>query len=346
MPPKSEHMDFEILRRDLGVGDEVSVVPGHLLGNLRPPSLRRMNSLYPRLMDNHNPFIRRIIRRTRQQLEEQKDAQTQEPLLKRIGVELLGEGEHEAIHLPIYLKDAYKLAEEFSKVLGARLQSAGFLKTLLLRRMGSTIHAGTLTAQRMLGDWEHIEDDDEADEFESDRATETHVGEATKTLTPAEVDLLERLIESLKANRARDPKYAVVVDCLRRRGWLDLGCIIFSQYRDFVPAWNSAKVVSNASARSMTPCKFTTCATKILWKTGSTNSSPRACRTFIPSSASCPTSSKMSGLPWPRGEKKRPRRSSTPSPRPILLNCATPTSSRLIGRRAARSWMGERSERY
>jgi superfamily II DNA or RNA helicase len=235
MPPKSEHRDFEILRRDLGVGDDVAVVPGHLLGDLRPPALVRMNNLYPRLMDNHNPFIRRIVRRTRQQLEEQRDPVNQEPLLKRINVELLGEGEDDAIRLPIYLKGAYKLAEEFTQLIGERLKNSGFLRTLLLRRMGSTIYAGTVTAQRMLGDWEHLEEEDEEDETENDtKAGSTPVAEQTRTLTPAESGILERLIESLEQNRARDPKYAVVVDCLRKRGWLELGCIIFSQYRDSI----------------------------------------------------------------------------------------------------------------
>ena len=38
-------------------------------------------------------------------------------------------------------------------------------------------------------------------------------------------------INAIRRSRERDPKYAVVVNCLRERGWLDLGCIIFSQYR-------------------------------------------------------------------------------------------------------------------
>ena len=46
--------------------------------------------------------------------------------------------------------------------------------------------------------------------------------------------LLEQFVAALQANQELDPKYAVVLDCLRNRGWLALGCIIFSQYRDSI----------------------------------------------------------------------------------------------------------------
>ena len=41
-------------------------------------------------------------------------------------------------------------------------------------------------------------------------------------------------MKALQANQERDPKYTVVLDCLKRRGWLEKGCIIFSQYYDSV----------------------------------------------------------------------------------------------------------------
>jgi superfamily II DNA/RNA helicase len=46
--------------------------------------------------------------------------------------------------------------------------------------------------------------------------------------------LLERFVASLEANQERDPKYAVIRQCLLDRGWLNLGCIVFSQYRDSI----------------------------------------------------------------------------------------------------------------
>lgn len=40
------------------------------------------------------------------------------------------------------------------------------MKTLLLRRMGSTIYAGMSTAQRMLDDWENLEAGEDEDDLE------------------------------------------------------------------------------------------------------------------------------------------------------------------------------------
>ena len=236
MPPKSESRDFEILRGQLGIDDRQAIVPGSKLIALTPPMQQRLNRVFPDLIYEHNPFIRRIVRRTRQQLERQIDPETQEPLLKRITVELLGERERDAIMLPAYLEEAYQLAEEFCRLLGGRMKGAGFLKTLLLRRIGSTIIAGKTTAQRMLGDWRQIEEEAEDDELDADEPNiqQQPALDTSRTLTPAERELLERLIAALDANTRRDPKYAVVVDCLRRRRWLESGCIIFSQYRDSV----------------------------------------------------------------------------------------------------------------
>ena len=41
-------------------------------------------------------------------------------------------------------------------------------------------------------------------------------------------------MKALEANRERDPKYAIVSDALLNREWLNLGCIIFSQYFDSI----------------------------------------------------------------------------------------------------------------
>jgi superfamily II DNA/RNA helicase len=48
----------------------------------------------------------------------------------------------------------------------------------------------------------------------------------------------------LEANQERDPKYAVVLDCLRNRGWLARGCIIFSQYYDSVK-WLAGELIKD-----------------------------------------------------------------------------------------------------
>lgn len=226
MPPKTEDKDFEIIRRRLDIPDSQPVIPGDTLMRLRPPDRARLEDVFPRLVFDHNPFIRKIIRRTRQQLEAQIDPETNEPLLKRIEVELYGEAANEAIILPVYLRDAYQLAEQFCKMLGKRIHGSGFLKTLLLKRVGSSIFAGLSTAEKILESWESVnyEEEDEVGASE----------ETQKTLTDEERSILERFVSALKASQERDPKYPLVVQYLRDRAWLDLGCIIFSQYRDSI----------------------------------------------------------------------------------------------------------------
>ena len=46
------------------------------------------------------------------------------------------------------------------------------------------------------------------------------------------------------ASQERDPKYAVVLDCLKRRAWLEKGCIVFSQYFDSVK-WLAEQLVND-----------------------------------------------------------------------------------------------------
>ena len=232
LPPKTEHRDFEVLRGRLELPEEKAVVPGDGFERLRPPDRARLLELFPRFVKDHNPFIRRIVRRTREQLEKQFDPETNEPFLKPIRVELLGETDRDAILLPPYLREAYELAEEFCRMLGRRLKASGFLKTLLLRRMGSSVYAGLQTAQKMLDSWERIEWDEEDDE--ENQAEGQASSQASKTMTGEEYRLLEWFVAALQANRERDPKYEVVRHCLLDRGWLKLGCIVFSQYRDSI----------------------------------------------------------------------------------------------------------------
>ena len=100
----------------------------------------------------HNPFIRHVVRRERIYLENEIDPATNESYLQKINVELHGESEEESLILTGYMKEAYELAEEFCKLLAQRVKSAGFFKTLLLKRIGSSLEAGKLTGQNVLED--------------------------------------------------------------------------------------------------------------------------------------------------------------------------------------------------
>ena len=55
-----------------------------------------------------------------------------------------------------------------------------------------------------------------------------------KDLTAVEIKLLQQCLNALESDRENDPKYKQVVNYLFDKGWLKLGCIIFSQYYDSV----------------------------------------------------------------------------------------------------------------
>lgn len=234
-PPSSEGRDFEIIRRSLQIPDSQAVIPGDAWEKMKTFDRDRIRRLAKDFATNHNPFIRHIVRRTREYLENTIDPETNEPYLKPVRVELFGEGDDEAIPLPPYLQDAYASAEKFCELLKQRMPGAGFLKTLLLRRVGSTIYAGRKTAEKMLANWQLVAEESEEDE-ELLLEAEAHV------LTPEEQEKLRSFIKALDANQERDPKYHVVRKCLLDQGWLQEGCIVFSQYYDSI--WWLAQALS------------------------------------------------------------------------------------------------------
>jgi hypothetical protein len=69
LPPASESRDIEILRRSLHMPDDVAVVPGSDWGKLREPDKAHLRRLSRHFAQQHNPFIRHIVRRTREYLE-------------------------------------------------------------------------------------------------------------------------------------------------------------------------------------------------------------------------------------------------------------------------------------
>ena len=101
------------------------------------------------------------------------------------------------------------------------MRSAGFIKTLLLRRMGSSVEAGRLTALKFLGG--NLEVDEEEDDSQEE-------GGVAANLTGREKTILRELIAQLDQNREKDPKYEKLHDLLFKDEWAEMGCIIFSQY--------------------------------------------------------------------------------------------------------------------
>lgn len=241
---------FGIIRRRLSIDDIDAVPEGSSIEKLQLSDKNKLERAAPSFFLEHNPFIRFIIRRTREFLENTIDPKTHEPYLKPIKVELYGESDNEAIELPGYLRDAYLTAEEFSKELAKRMTSGGFMKTMLLRRIGSSIKAGENTARKMLNEWQkmvELAEDDDWNEIEEEQVNDGNqdiasLG-ASKTLTAREHSLLEKLIQQLEANRERDPKYLQLKEYLVEKKWMELGCIIFSQYFDTV--WFMANQLSD-----------------------------------------------------------------------------------------------------
>ena len=233
------------IRDQLDIRDEDVVLPQEMYINLRRSIKTKIHELYEdeAFVLHCNPYVRSIVRRTRDFLENTINMETGEPYLEKINVELLGEKDEEALELTGYLLQAYRIAEEFCQMLSRRVKGGGFMSTLLLKRIGSTMLAGEATAQKMLAwtqqnkDAEHIlldtitDEDDDTDEDSNGNSSEI------KNLTVEEVECLTRLINVLKSNRDKDPKYLKVRDILRNGvedegGWMEKGCIVFSQYYD------------------------------------------------------------------------------------------------------------------
>lgn len=230
-PADSESSDFQTLRRNLKMPDSESSLTPEALGQMRPSDRSRVSRLARSFFQEHNPYIRQIIRRTREYLENTIDDTTGEPYLKPVRVRLHGEAELDAVTLPTFLRDAYEAAEAFCEEVGKRPNmNSGFLKTILLRRLGSTLIAGRRTAEKMLGGQDESDEDEEDDE---------RPVSSLYPLSDIEAEKLRRVLYLLDVGGGEDPKYQRIEDILlqgvdRSGPWLDYGCIIFSQYYDSV----------------------------------------------------------------------------------------------------------------
>jgi hypothetical protein len=228
LPPANEHIIFRDIRKDARL--ESKEVLGPRFDALGPDVRRDFIQEFGTLTQQHNPIVRRVVRRTRPMLEERG-------LLKRIGVithprpedglpPTLFDGEGLVMNLAF--NAAYEAAEAFSRLYAARRPGAGFLKTILLRRIGSSARAGLETARHLLGrmDVSLMPEDEVGDEgLPTDDATPE----------PQEIELLrdvERNLAAVVAGSDIDPKVWVILHYLRERNWLESnGAIIFSQYR-------------------------------------------------------------------------------------------------------------------
>ena len=172
LPPASEHRVFRDVREDAGLPSREVLGPRYdaLSADLRAEFLAE----FAKLADQHNPIVRRVVRRTRPMLEERG-------LLRPIGVVTHpreGDGLSSSLFdggglgMSLAFKAAYDAAEEFSRRYALRRPGAGFLKTILLRRIGSSAQAGLDTARLLLTklDAAIVPEGEQGDEGEPDSA--------------------------------------------------------------------------------------------------------------------------------------------------------------------------------
>ena len=233
------------LRSRMDVSDDQAVLPAEMYSELSRPIQNKLKTLFydDGFIDHLNPYVRCIVRRDRAFLENTINKETGEPYLKKITVQLYGEKPEEALELTGYMEQAYRIAEEFCDMLSKRVRGGGFMSTMLLKRIGSTMVAGESTAKKMLS-WSGEDLDENAlllsmasvmdDEDEPEEAEDQS---EMKNLTQEEINCVKTLVKVLSLNRDTDPKYLRVKDILingveDEGGWLQKGCIIFSQYFD------------------------------------------------------------------------------------------------------------------
>ena len=248
-PPSDEKPNtFGVFRRLIDLPSTKYNVPGSVFYNLTKQEKAILARIFSEdFLRNHNPFIRHIIRRERKFLETTINPDTNQPFLKPIKVVLYGEDENEGLQLSTHLSDAYDCAERFSVLLSQRVKSSGFIKTLLLRRICSSMFAGLSTGLGLVNNWINDIEDDEEDY--SDEAEDNNKSQDSpfKNLSSEEGEQLERFVKILEVHQDKDPKYDLLKKILTENHivepWINRGCIVFSQYYDTIK-WVSDKFAS------------------------------------------------------------------------------------------------------
>lgn len=250
LPSRAEGAAFDRIRRNLDASDRDWQFAPEVLEKLSP-AIRRVqlqNGVLPGYGEQFNPLLRCIVRRTRGYLEATVNPATGGYFLPKVTVQLFGEEGGSALGLGGYLREAYEEAEEFCRLLQLRVRGAGFFKTLLLRRLGSSMEAGRNTVMKLLSSaLDDLSDDDDDDDVEdgnggdADRSNQaTAIISDFKNFEKAEIASLTRCLDLLRQGGNNDPKLDAVLGYLLgtrsdvKERWIDRGCILFSQYYDTV----------------------------------------------------------------------------------------------------------------
>lgn len=241
LPPGAEHRLYDEIRNAMDIRETdfftaagYSELPSDIRDAILDETERRTAGLG--FFELQNPIVRHTVLRQRRTLEDMG-------LLDRIRVDVHPDPDRldyaypglifeASLGLPAnhFFDGAYQAAVGFTTELRKRNRAAGFMKTLLLQRICSSFASGLSTAKKLL-EKEILEDED----LSSEEAKELSV------LTEAEQAYLQRIVAELSRPEAVDPKLKAVRYFLTEhrvdgKSWLELGCIVFSQYYD-TAAW-------------------------------------------------------------------------------------------------------------
>jgi superfamily II DNA or RNA helicase len=206
---------FDWVRQDLGLTLTDDYATNAAFDRLDPSRTFDLDFLELREV---NPFTQRVIKRSRDRLEEAG---------KLVKIEMVPFGDRQPILCSHSMEQAFALASDFAKALNQRVKAGGFIKTLLQRRVGSSLIAGLKTTRKMLTG-SRLEEEEDPDED----------ADSIYPLTDEEIECLRRLEAHLVRHLARedDPKFDRVHQVLQQEfagnTWLGKGVLIFSQFYD------------------------------------------------------------------------------------------------------------------
>lgn len=231
LPPAAEDALYRNVRTAHSMPD--ARVDGPRYEDLSQGQRSRVRADFERLAVQTNPIIRRVIRRSRSMLEEAG-------LLPRIAVvvhprpddalpDTLFSGQ--GLEMGLSFRNAYDAAIRFCGLYATARPAAGFMKTILLRRIGSSVAAGLATTRALLAGAQSgsaIAEDDDEDLFAAQRVRIPLTPQETSALREVETHLL-----AVVERDQLDPKVEVIVRYLADNGWLEYhGMIAFSQFYD------------------------------------------------------------------------------------------------------------------
>lgn len=236
LPAREEGQIFRDIRRDLDLPTEpftaasIADLDSFTRDDFEDAVHKGEVGLNLEFLRYHNPLGRHVVLRRRKALEDAG-------LMDAVDLKLWPRPEQDAgifadgaVITPHYYDLAYEAVGNFTQAMAQRVRATGFMKTMLLQRICSSVTAGLSSAMRMIEGrqamMDDAEDEDLVEMFEAlDAAHEHH-------LLDTEIERLRHVVGLLEGRQQEDPKGRAVLYFLADCGWLDLGSIIFSQYFD------------------------------------------------------------------------------------------------------------------